>query len=164
MNRKEDSTCVITCVFLICFVRVGVVGVLFQSWSQVYPGAVLQDRFTCDKAQQMTCWHGHSAPDQQTNHRFKGHFKRGSGRRADGVWKKSRARVFILHLQIIGAWFALPRSPPAPCVKRRAKDLQGDSAAGQLFGFAQLWKSENCLRGSVRAVALDTSALIRCFR
>lgn len=78
--------------------------------------------------------------------------------RADGFWKKSQARVFILHLQIIGAWFALPRSPPARCVKRRAKDLQGDSsAAGQLLGFAQLWRkwespSRICLRGRSRHI------------
>lgn len=34
---------------------------------------------------------------------------------------------------------SLACSTSVPCVKRRAEDLQGQLAAGQLFGFAQLW-------------------------
>lgn len=46
-----------------------------------------------------------SFEDPQTNHCFKGHFKRCSDRRADGAWKKKK-KTFIPHLQT----FSLVRS------------------------------------------------------
>lgn len=86
--------------------------------------------------------------------------------RADGFWKKSQARVFILHLQIIGAWFAPPSPPPARdawnVVQRICRGIR--RRQGSCWDLRNREESENRLRGSIYAVAHDTSALIGCIR
>lgn len=57
---------------------------------------------------------------------------------------------------------SLARATSVPCVKHRAEDLQGQSAAGQLFRFAQLWikwesPSRICPCGRPWHVGSDTS-------
>lgn len=119
-----------TCVFLICFCE-GAEGALFRGPSQVYPEPVLRDRFTCDKAQQMTCWHGHSAPDQQTNHRFKGHFKRGSGRASRWFLEKISGPRFYSPSANHWGLIRPPSPPPRAMRETSCKGFAGGFGGGR---------------------------------
>lgn len=103
-KEDEDHMCVWiwACVYM-CFFNLFRVG--FCRGPAGVHEPLSWDRFTCDQDQQMTRWHGHIAADPQTNHRFKGHFKRRSERQADGAWKILCRLLFSICNH--SAWFAL---------------------------------------------------------